>query len=335
MPLPFPEQLSIAHTPTPLEPLPFTSEELGVELWVKRDDLTGSALSGNKIRKLEFLLADAERQRSDIVLTCGGEQSNHCRATALAARSIGMDSLLFLRTADPATPPKATGNILLDRMAGADVRWITPTQYRDRNALMEVEARRLAEEGRRPYVIPEGGSNEIGCWGYVSAAEELARDLAALEPKRTTIVYACGSGGTGAGLVLGRKLTALAGHDVRLAGVNVCDDRDYFVATILRLCRDFDARYRTEANIGESDIDIIDGYVGRGYALSRPEELDALVALARRDAVILDPVYTGKAYYALTQELAAGRDLGERVVFMHTGGIFGLMAKAEELAARL
>mgnify|MGYP001546180531 CR=1 FL=1 len=335
MPLPYPERLSIARLPTPLLHLERTTEALGVEVWIKRDDLTGIELSGNKIRKLEYLLADAKRSGADIVLTCGGEQSNHCRATALAARTIGMDSVLFLRTASPESPPPTSGNILLDRLAGADVRWITPAQYQERNALMEEAAARLEEEGRRPYVIPEGGSNAIGCWGYVGAAEELAGDIEALEAKSTTIVYACGSGGTGAGLVLGKKLTGLAKLDVRLAGINVCDDRDYFVSTISRLCREFDERYGTRAGVEDSDIEIIDGYVGRGYAKSRDEELDEIIALARRDAVILDPVYTGKAYFGLTRELASGRDFGERIVFLHTGGIYGLLAKAEQLDQRL
>jgi D-cysteine desulfhydrase len=330
-----PAKISLARLSTPLEPLRAASEALGIELWIKRDDLTGSQLSGNKVRKLEYLLADARAADADVVLTCGGEQSNHCRATAIAARRQGLDSVLFLRTANPDRPPASTGNILLDRMVGAEVRWITPAQYGERMAMMEAAAEQLRAAGRRPYVIPEGGSNAIGCWGYVGCAAELAVDLAALPRKRTTVVYACGSGGTGAGLVLGRKLTDLANFDVELAGFNVCDDRDYFLDVIGRLCREFDDAYGTSAGIKEADIGLVDGYVGRGYAKSRPEELAEIIALGRRDGIVLDPVYTGKAYYGLTRELASGRDFGERVVFLHTGGIFGLLGKAGELEEHL
>lgn len=327
----YPERIALANTPTPLQHLFKTGIELGVELYVKRDDLTGSALSGNKVRKLEFLIADALAHKADVVITCGGEQSNHCRATALAAAANGLRSVLLLRTADPASPPPVQGNILLDRLAGAEILWITPAQYAQRAELLAREAERLRGEGLTPYIIPEGGSNAIGSWGYVRCVEELARDLAALPPKPTTIVYAAGSGGTGAGLILGTKLTGLADQGVRVAGVNVCDDRDYFVRVISSICADFG--YVT---VTDDDIDIVDGYVGRGYAKSRPEELAVLRDLARREGLVLDPVYTGKAFYGLSQELAKtpGR-FGERVVFLHTGGIFGLFPIAEQLSALL
>src|SRR5215475_6093284 len=152
--MPYPPRVPLAHTPTPLDQLRRLGLDLGVELYMKRDDLTGSSLSGNKVRKLEFLLADAVARGADTVLTCGGAQSNHCRATAIAAAKLGMPA-------------------------------------------------ELSDLGNRPYIIPEGGSNALGAWGYVRAAEELAADLAALGPARkTSIVYACGSGGTGAGLTL-------------------------------------------------------------------------------------------------------------------------------------
>jgi D-cysteine desulfhydrase len=332
----YPERVALARTPTPLERLDRSSEALGVDLWIKRDDLTGAELSGNKVRKLEFLFAEARAQGADTVITCGGEQSNHCRATALAATRLGMRSLLFLRTADPATPPEATGNILLDRLAGAEIRWITPSDYARRAELLPAAAAELARGGRRAYVIPEGGSNAAGSWGYVRCAEEIDAALAALPPSPTTILYACGSGGTGAGLVLGGALLGWGARGIRLAAVNVCDDRDYFIRAIGGICRDFAARTGLAAGVTDADIDIVDGYVGRGYARSRPEELAEIVALARREGVILDPVYTGKAWFALTRELARDRTrFGERVVFVHTGGIFGLFPAARELAPLL
>jgi D-cysteine desulfhydrase len=339
----YPDRISLARLPTPLEHLERTSARLGVEFYIKRDDTTGMELSGNKIRKLEFLLAEALAQGADTVITCGGEQSNHCRATALAATRLGLRSLVLLRTDDPANPPAATGNILLDRLAGAEIVWISRPDWARRNELMAGHAERLRAQGRTPYIVPEGGSNAMGAWGYVRAAEELAAQLGELSQApttpttpTTTIVYAAGSGGTGAGLIIGARMLGLADRGVRVTGVCVCDDRDYFVSTIHRICTDFDQRFGTGVGVEAADIDIIDGYVGLGYAKSRPEELEELRDLARREAVILDPVYTGKAFYAITRELERdpGR-FGQRVVFVHTGGMFGLFPVAAELAPLL
>ena len=334
--LPFPDRVPLACTPTPLAYLARTSAVLGVETWIKRDDLTGSVLTGNKVRKLEFLMAEALALGADTVLTCGGEQSNHCRATALAATQLGLASRLLLRTEDPARPPPTGGNILLDRLAGAEIRWISRSEYANRAALLAAEADAVRAAGRVPYVIPEGGSSALGSWGYIAAAAELATDLAALPPRPTTIVYACGSGGTGAGLILGARLLDLAARGVRVAGVNVCDDRAYFTRVIGQICRDFAERWPLGVQIAAEDIDIVDGWVGLGYARSQPAELEVLRDLARREAIVLDPVYTGKAFYGVTRELARdGRRFGERLVFVHTGGVFGLFPAAAELAPLL
>lgn len=332
----YPERVSLARTPTPLEKLERTSAHLGVELYVKRDDLTGAGLSGNKVRKLEFLLADALAQGADTVITGGGEQSNHCRATALAATRLGLRSVVCLRTVDKSAPPATGGNILLDRLAGAEIRWIDHADWARRDEVFADEAERQRSAGHRPYVIPEGGSNEIGAWGYVACAAELAEELGALEAVPTTVIHACGSGGTSAGLILGGALFGFAGRGISLASVNVCDDRAYFVDRIQDICDRFEERYRAGARVTEADIDVVDGYVGRGYARSRPEELVELRDMARRDAILLDPVYSGKAFFGLARELEKdpGR-FGERVVFVHTGGIFGLFPAADELAPLL
>ena len=338
--LAYPDRIPLAHLPTPLQRLERVSERLGVEVLVKRDDLTGAELSGNKVRKLEFILAEARARGCDVVLTCGGEQSNHCRATALACARLGMEPHLVLRTADPGRPPPATGNILLDRVAGARIRWITMADWARREELMAEMAEELARAGRRPCIIPEGGSSALGAWGYLRAVvEELDPALDALPAPPagpTTVVYACGSGGTGAGLILGAALCGWSQRGIRVAGVNVCDDRDYFVRVIGRICRDFAASSPAAPAIRDQDIEIVDGYVGLGYAKSRPEELRELIDLGRREGLVLDPVYTGKAYFALVSELARDRDrFGGRVVFLHTGGIFGLFPAAELLAPLL
>lgn len=335
--VPYPSRIQLARTPTPMEPLKRLSEKLGVEILMKRDDLTGAELTGNKVRKLEFVLADALNQGADTVLTCGGAQSNHCRATAVAAAKVGLRCRLLLRTPDPATPPPAEGNVLLDRMAGAEIVWITPEEYRRRDEFFEREASSLRQEGRRPYLIPEGASNPLGAWGYIRAAEEIARDLREIphgKDRQTTVIHATGSGGTTAGLIIGKRLFDL---NVRVVGVNVCDDRGYFLKVIGELCERLIARYRLDLPFTrDRDIEIVDGYVGRGYALSRPEELELIRDVAREEGVFLDPVYTGKAFFGMAKELERNpKCFGDRIVFLHTGGIFGLFPKAAELAAVL
>ncbi|HSO20400.1 MAG TPA: D-cysteine desulfhydrase family protein [Desulfosarcina sp.] len=328
-----PPRIFLADTPTPLQKMARLSRRAGVEIFFKRDDFTGSELSGNKVRKLEFLLADALAAGADTVITCGGAQSNHCRAAALAAARAGLSSLLLLRTDDPADPPPPSGNILLDRLAGAEIIWVTPDEYRARSAVFEREARRLRDQGRTPYIIPEGGSTALGAWGYVAAMQELAADLQRIDggdAAPTTVICAAGSGGTVAGLALGARLS---GAPIRVAGVNVCDDRDYFVAIIDGLCREFSRRWPMAAPADVPPYEIVDGYVGRGYALSRPEELAAIRDLVRLEGVVLDPVYTGKAYFGMLAELAKDpRRFGERIVFIHTGGLFGLFPIAGAFA---
>lgn len=336
-PMPYPPRIPLANIPTPMEPLKRMSAKLGVDLYVKRDDLTGVELTGNKVRKLEFVLADALQQKADMVLTCGGAQSNHSRATAVAAARLGMRSRLILRTPDPFNPPPLEGNLLLDRLAGADIVWVTPEQYKRREEIFAREANRLRQAGSNPYVIPEGASNALGAWGYIHAAAELKRDIQTLprgSSRRTTIVHATGSGGTTAGLILGTKLLGL---NARVVGINVCDDRAYFVKAIGEICEDCIARYGLDLSFSrESDIEIVDGYVGLGYAQSRPEELSLLAELASTEGLFLDPVYTGKAFFGMVQELRRNaRFFGDQVIFLHTGGIFGLLPKANEFAPLL
>jgi D-cysteine desulfhydrase len=328
----YPARLSLARLPTPLVHLPRTSAVLGVELYLKRDDLTGAELSGNKIRKLEFLLAEAQAQGADTIITCGGAQSNHCRAAALAAARVGLRTVLLLRTADPARPPAPTGNIVLDRLAGAEIVWVTADEYTRRDEVFEREAARLRAAGRVPYLIPEGGSNALGAWGYVRAAEELAADLAPLPAKSTTIVYACGSGGTGAGLLIGAHWLDFASKGVRVAGFNVTDTAEHFVSAIHEIVEAFDARRGAASRIARGDIEIIDGYVGAGYGKAGASELALIRDMARREGILLDPVYSGRAFHGMWKEIERDRArFGERVVFVHTGGIFGLLADADEL----
>jgi D-cysteine desulfhydrase len=310
-----PPRVRLANLPTRGHWLRYAAPR---KIWVKRDDHTGSELSGNKVRKLEYLMAEALAQEATHVITCGGEQSNHARATAMAATQLGMRSVLILRCDDPVHPPATTANILLDRLAGAEIRWISRSAWRDRNRLLAESADGIRADGGRPYVIPEGGSNALGSWGYMRAMVELVGDLdgIAAPDHPVTIV--------------------LATRGIRLAGINVCDDRQYFVDAIGRICSDAEERWQLPVHVTPDDIDIVDGHVGAGYAKSRPEELATIRDVCRSDGIVLDPVYTGKAFHGVVQELQRDSDrFGSAVVFVHTGGMYGLFANPEQMAAVL
>lgn len=327
-----PQRIELARLGTPLEYLARTSHELGREIYLKRDDMTGTELSGNKVRKLEYLFAEAMAQGADTVITCGGEQSNHCRATAMAAARLGLSSVVVLRTDDPANPPPTTANILLDELAGAEIVWISRADWANRRSILEREAARVRTEGREPYIIPEGGSNATGAWGYVGCALELQADLAKLPERPTTIVYSCGSGGTGAGLIIGAKLLKFHEQGINVTGINVCDDRGYFVEAISHIIMEFALKFSVSITVSSDDIDMLDGFVGRGYAKTQPAEVETIRSLARREGVVLDPVYTGKAFHGLVTTLAADPlRFGERIVFVHTGGLFGTFPFAADL----
>lgn len=311
------EPLSLANLWTPIERLERTGARLGIDLWVKRDDLTGAALSGNKVRKLEYLCGEARAQAADLLITCGAVTSNHCRATAVAAAKLGMASHLVLRGDEPDVPD---GNLLLDRLVGAETTFITEAAWPERDALMARIAEDARRAGRRPYVIPEGGSNAVGALGYVEAASELSSQAEAAEIELGVVWHAAGSGGTTAGLALGFE-----GTDVDVCGVAVCDDAAYFDAAITRIVAPFEA---------SPSWRILDGYQGAGYAQATEDELAFYAEVARREGLILDPVYTGKAFRALCIEAEAGRLPTDRaVVFLHTGGIFGVFSFAEGFAA--
>jgi D-cysteine desulfhydrase len=331
---PRPPRLALARTPTPLERSPRVGAQLGTTLFWKRDDLTGVELSGNKIRKLEVLLADAEAQGADTVITCGAEQSNHCRATAFAAAKRGLGCVLLLRVPDPAAPPAPAANSLLDRIAGAQVRYVSIEDYHRRDQLFETVAEELRRAGKRPYLIPEGASNALGAWGYVAAVEELRAQLAAQAPESTghpvTIAYACGSGGTGAGIELGLSLTGW--REARAIGFAVCDDRAHFQSTIAGLVEEASRRWALDVSLAPDQIAIDDRFTGAGLTRPAPGVLAAIRQVGAVDGLILDPVYTGKAFFGLTQVLAADAELRRStVVLVQTGGIFGVFPYASEL----
>lgn len=331
--LQLPDKLSLARLPTPLEPLDRLSEQLDTRILVKRDDLTGMALSGNKIRKLEFVLGEALRRDATAVITCGGIQSNHCRATAVAARKLGITPYVMLRTTDGREPSEVDGNYFLDRLVGATVRTITPTEWKSRDALMADWAHEL--EGRseqKVFVIPEGASDARGGLGYATMIQELRGQLddSGMSERDTVyLVHACGSGGTTLGLAVGCHLFWKRALPVSFA---VCDDEDYFRSKIDTLADDFAEQFGGIEGAGDLQYLVNDQYKGVGYALSQPHELDFIREIATTEALVLDPVYTGKAFLGMVEELKAGRTFRKNstVIFVHTGGLYGLFPKRLE-----
>jgi D-cysteine desulfhydrase len=324
-----PQRLHLAHLPTPFWHHDGLDALVGTEVWVKRDDMSAGAEAGNKARKLEYLLADALLREARVVVTCGGIQSNHARATALLARSVGLDTVLLLRTADPSSPPLAEGNVLLDRMAGAEIRFITPDDYQRRHELLARTATELVRNGRRAYVIPEGGSNGLGAIGYVEAMretrEQLDLGLAGSKAPFDCIVHACGSGGTSAGLMLGARTHGVASV---VHSIAVCDDRGYFDGVISRVAAECETLTQTGQR---ATLVVHDAFKGPGYAIASKEQLELLVAVARCSGLIVDPVYVGKAMFGL----ARLEPKPKRVLFLHSGGLPGLLAMAGDVRAVL
>jgi|UniRef100_A0A7V3RIA4 D-cysteine desulfhydrase len=302
--------------PTPIERLSGIKGK--TVIFIKRDDLNGLLISGNKARKLEYLIADAKKKGCDTIITCGPVQSNHCRTTAAFARIFGLECHLFLRRRGD---EEITGNLLLDKLLGAKITFITPEEYQRRMEIMEDYAMRLKK--RKPYIIPEGGSNEIGALGYVDCIKEMADFI---REKRIEAIYcAVGSGGTYAGLLLGKKLL---GIEVDLNGVIICDTVEYFRNKIVDILNNARNRFEFKFSIGEKDIILIDGFVGEGYGIPYPEEIETIKSLAR-NGIILEPVYTGKAFYGMLNDLEKRNY--KRVIFIHTGGIFSIFAYNKEL----
>lgn len=321
-----PQSINLANLPTKIEKLGRFSKYLnGPEIYIKRDDQTGSEFSGNKVRKLEFAVQEALNKGCDYLITCGGIQSNHARATAAVAAKLGIGSYLVLRTNKEEV---IDGNYFLDEVLGAKIKFITAKEYRERRMeVMEEIKEKLDYEGHKAYIIPEGASNGIGAYGYFKAMEEILNQEKEMGIKFDAIVLAVGSGGTYAGLFYANKYYK---NNAKIYGVNVCDDEEYFKDAINNILYESFNYTKESINFSKDEINIIDGYVGRGYALSRPEEITFIHELAKMEGVILDPVYTGKAMYGLVEEIKKGKFKNyNNILFIHTGGLFGLFPQKD------
>jgi D-cysteine desulfhydrase family pyridoxal phosphate-dependent enzyme len=310
-------RVNLAHLPTPGHILPRLSTHLGgPELWIKRDDLTGLAFGGNKTRKLETLCAAALNESADLLITAGAIQSNHCRQTAAAAAKLGLDCILVLVGEPPDNP---SANLLLDHLVGAEIRWTTKEK---RDEILDTVYRETNASGRKPYLIPYGGSNAIGASAYATALKEL------LDQQITPdwIVFATSSGGTQAGLIAGSAIFDFRG---KILGISVDEKATELSSRIAYLAQETARQLGEEKIFAAKDILVNDHYLGKGYAVMGKAEREAIELFARMEGILVDPVYTGRAAAGLIDLIRKGFfRKQDRVLFWHTGGTPALFADA-------
>ena len=322
MPTPWSElpRATLAELPTPLQRLSRFSAAIGADVWIKRDDVGELGLAGNKVRKLEFVLADAGRRGADVVVIVGAAQSNAARAAAAACVRLGLRCVLVL-SGDP--PPGAAGNLLLDRLFGAEIRFAGTTDWAELEQAAEQVREDLRAQGASPYALPAGASSPLGAVGFAAAWHELVEQLEARGVSASTVVHASSSGGTHAGLVLGRALTD-GGPGVRAIGV-AADIYPDTTAQIVALASEAAGLLNADVEVAAGHVSLDMAFLGDGYAVPTPEAVSAIRLLAQTEAIVCDPVYSGKALAAV---VAGARDgaLPGTTVFWHTGGYHAVFA---------
>jgi len=312
-----PQKILLAQIPTPLNEMNFD----GKNFLIKRDDLTGCELSGNKVRKLEYILADAKRKKADIIFTCGGDQSNHARATTIAAKAIGINTKLFLWGKENSN---INGNLFLNKMYGAEIKYLNKEQYDKVNEIMFDERLLLLKKKKNAYVLPEGGSTTLGIWGYINFINELNKqiNLKSID----SIVAASGSGGTAAGMLVGAALNKL---DIKVVAVNVLYKKVELTKKILQLAEGCILDYKLNCKINPENLVILDGYSKEGYKNITQSKIKLIKKFAAETGLLLDPAYTGKAFTAYYEKyLKTGK--GKKNIFVHTGGLFGVFSRTKE-----
>ena len=309
-------RLELAKLPTPLDRVENLGKSLGdLDLWFKRDDLTGFGLGGNKVRSLEYLAADAMKVNSNILITGGSSGSNHVRTTMAVAAHLGLKGVAVL---SGTRPSKANGNLLLNQLLDAKLVF---TGNPDRSYIdnyIEDEAERLRGKGESPYMIRRGGVSSLGCIGYVSAAVEICSQLQSLNLNPDILLCATGCGVTQAGLLVGFKLMGL---NCRLYGITVSRSRDECIAYIKQLINETEDVLGLDSRVKNDEIFVFDEYIGDGYSVPTSEGIDAIRLVAQTEGIFLDPIYTGKAMAGLTDLIK--KDLigsDNTVIFLHTGG---------------
>lgn len=328
-------RVRFSRSATPLEFMPNLSAHLGgPSIWIKRDDCTGLATGGNKVRKLEFLMGEAQRLGADHVVTQGAVQSNHVRQTAAAAAVLGMKctGLIEHRLTTNSSQYLNSGNVFLDRLLGAELKEYSGGT--DMNAALDEVAAELRANGAEPYVIPGGGSNKIGALGYVSCAVELASQAREAFLQPDCIVHATGSTGTQAGLVAG---LAAINSEIRVLGISVRAGKKKQEENVYRLVEETAAYLGLRRPVPREAVEANADYVGEGYGIPTPEAIEAITLTARLEGILLDPVYSGKAMAGLIDLARSGHfNHSDTIVFLHTGGAVGLFGYVDafEVARR-
>ena len=319
-------RIELAQVPTPLLKLERLSAELGLELWLKRDDFTGLLETGNKIRKLEFLVGDALAHGADTLITCGTLQSNCCRAVAAVSARLGLRAVLALKGDRPS---EYDGNLLLDQLLGATIRYCTDTEWDKVDEVLEDMAARERAAGHKPYVIPESGATAVGALGYLACGQEIAQQIRHGAPDFDSIVITAFSGGSQAGLLMATQLAGLKAEIVSVPIASKGERVRAYVADVLE-----QARRRWSLGVQVPDeIRLLDGYQGAGRAEVGREDLAMVLRVARREGIVLDPVYTAKAFGGLLDHIQRHPgDLGRRICFIHTGGVFSIYPFREALS---
>ncbi len=325
---PIPARLELALSPTPILKLERLSRELGPEIYVKRDDLTGLLESGNKVRKLEFLVGEALAQGADTLIACGTAQSNCCRAVAAVAARLGLGARLAVLGERPGA---YDGNLLLGRLLGAKVRYLSEAEFSRVDEVTAGMADEVRAEGGIPYVIPEGGADEVGALGYLECAVELAGQMSHGAPRFDTVVVPAFSGGTQAGLLMGKQLVGLPSE---IVGVPVARPAgrvgEQIAETIERAIR----RFGFAMDVPKR-IHLLDGYQGEGRDPG-PEELSTVARLASSEGIVLDPLYGARAFGGLVHSLTRdAKAFGQRICFIHTGGLFSVFPLRDRLSSLL
>jgi len=322
-------RVDLCHQPTPLEAMPRLSEKLGgPKLWIKRDDCTGLATGGNKTRKLEYLIGDALQQGADMLVTQGAVQSNHVRQTAAAACKFGLDchALLERRVPDRDNDYEITGNVLFDNIFGTTIEFRPPGLDMNAEAIEIVE--KLKAQGRKPYFIPGGGSNEIGALGYVSCAFELLDQFEAQKLDVGWIVLASGSAGTHAGMLAGLHA---ANSNIPVLGISVRQPKELQINAVYGLAKGTAVKL-TDVPMAIESVQIDDGFVGDGYGLPTTGTLGAIDLAAKFEGLLLDPVYSAKGFDGMVSLIQQGFFATDKdLVFIHTGGSAALFAYGTEL----
>lgn len=309
-------RIRLASLPTPLQPLTNLSNSLGIRnIWIKRDDLTGIAFGGNKIRKLEFVLADAQEKGCDTVVTVGAVQSNHCRQTAAMAAQLGMRCILLLAGEEP---KEATGNLLLDKLFGAEIKYFSDDDFDTLPERMDLVIETLEELGLAPYGIPAGAMMPVGCLGYVAAMDELKQQCeeSGFFPDR--ILVPVGTAGTLAGMIVGAHLTEL---ETEIIGISVSRDAKIIQERVKEMIGRMFDEYPAFIEPFGPEVKVDDRFVGEGYEVVTDGIKSAIKMFAKMDAIILDPTYTAKAGLALMRMALAGEiSADSSVLYWHTGG---------------